>query len=118
MFVFMGNADSEVARASLQSTAYFANCWAREYQAKFMNNRNTRLGLTLFFLYLLFYGGFVGLAAFAPETMARTPWAGINLAIWYGVALIVTAILLALAYGWACGARQSSEGDQSTGGRP
>jgi uncharacterized membrane protein (DUF485 family) len=79
-----------------------------------MSNRNTRLGLTLFVVYLMFYGGFVGLAAFSPETMARTPWAGINLAIWYGVALIVTAILLALVYGWVCDrdSPQSSKGEQ------
>ena len=85
-----------------------------------MSNRNTRLGLTLFVLYLAFYGGFVGLAAFAPDMMARTPWAGINLAIWYGIGLIVAAVVLALVYGWACDSksRQSADGDQSIGGRP
>jgi uncharacterized membrane protein (DUF485 family) len=84
-----------------------------------MSNRNTRLGLTLFFLYLLFYGGFVGLAAFWPGMMARTPWAGINLAIWYGVALIISAIVLALVYGWACNRNEQPavDSDQSTGGR-
>jgi uncharacterized membrane protein (DUF485 family) len=85
-----------------------------------MSNRNTRLGLKLFFLYLLFYGSFVGLAAFSPGTMARTPWAGINLAIWYGVALIVSAIVLALVYGWACNRNEqpAASGDQSTGSEP
>ena len=67
-----------------------------------MPNRNARIGLILFFVYLAFYGGFVLLAAFAPATMARTPWAGVNLAIWYGFALIAAALLLALIYGYLC----------------
>jgi uncharacterized membrane protein (DUF485 family) len=85
-----------------------------------MSTRNTRLGLVLFVFYLLFYGGFVGLAAFSPETMAQMPWAGINLAIWYGVGLIVAAVLLALVYGWACGSSspRSSDGKQPSGRRP
>jgi uncharacterized membrane protein (DUF485 family) len=67
-----------------------------------MTTRNSRIGLALFAVYLLLYGGFVWLAAFSPEAMERTPLAGVNLAIWYGFGLIVTAILLALVYGWTC----------------
>ena len=65
-----------------------------------MANRNARIGLILFVVYLAFYAGFVLLAAFSPATMARTPWAGVNLAIWYGFALIAAALILALFYGW------------------
>jgi uncharacterized membrane protein (DUF485 family) len=72
-----------------------------------MSQRNARLGLVLFFVYLALYGGFVGLAAFAPGVMQRTPAAGVNLAIWYGFGLIAAAIVLALIYGWLC--RDSSE---------
>ena len=64
--------------------------------------RNSRIGLTLFGLYLLLYGGFVGLSAFAPQAMEVTPFAGVNLAILYGFALIVAALLFALLYGWLC----------------
>ncbi|BBO30527.1 DUF485 domain-containing protein [Lacipirellula parvula] len=67
-----------------------------------MANRNARIGLILFFVYLAFYGGFVLLAAFSPATMARLPWSGVNLAIWYGFALIAGALLLALLYGYLC----------------
>ena len=39
------------------------------------------------------------LAAFFPEQMARpTPLGGVNLAVVYGVGLIVTALLLATIY--------------------
>jgi uncharacterized membrane protein (DUF485 family) len=68
----------------------------------FISTRTTRIGLGLFGVYLVLYGGFVLLAAFSPETMEATPLAGVNLAIWYGFGLIVAAILLALVYGWAC----------------
>ena len=67
-----------------------------------METRNARIGLVLFCVYLLLYGGFVLLCAFSPDTMARTPVTGINLAILYGFALIVSALVLALVYGWLC----------------
>ena len=63
---------------------------------------NARLGLYLFAVYLLLYGGFVFLNAFAPQTMEATPVAGVNLAVLYGFALILAALLLALLYGWWC----------------
>ena len=85
-----------------------------------MQTRNTRLGLALFAIYLVFYSGFVLLAAFSPDSLAVLPWAGVNLAIWYGFGLIVAALALALVYGWAC--RPGNEPpriDRDTpGGRP
>jgi uncharacterized membrane protein (DUF485 family) len=68
----------------------------------FVSTRNTRIGLALFVVYSLVYGGFVLLAAFSPESMEATPLAGVNVAIWYGFGLIVAAIVLALVYGWTC----------------
>jgi len=67
-----------------------------------METRNARIGLVLFAVYVVLYGGFVLLNAFAPETMERLPFAGVNLAIWYGFGLIVAALVLALLYGWLC----------------
>ncbi len=62
--------------------------------------RNARYGLALFLLYLLFYGGFVLVNAFAPELMDLVLAGGVNLAIWYGFALIGAALALALVYAW------------------
>jgi uncharacterized membrane protein (DUF485 family) len=77
--------------------------------------RNTRFGLVLFFIYLAFYAGFVLLAAFSPATMERTPWAGVNLAIWYGFALIAAAFMLALIYGALCRTSEpASESNQKS----
>ena len=67
-----------------------------------METRNARIGLVLFGVYLLLYGGFVLLSAFSPDTMESTPVAGINLAILYGFGLIAAALILALVYGWLC----------------
>lgn len=60
--------------------------------------RNARIGLWLFALYLLLYGGFMALNAFYPQRMAKPAFAGVNLAVTYGFALIVGAFLLALLY--------------------
>ena len=85
-----------------------------------MHSRNTRLGLVLFAVYLLFYGGFVLLAAFSPDALAVLPWAGVNLAIWYGFGLIVAALVLALVYGWACRVNEdtTTTGHDALGDRP
>jgi uncharacterized membrane protein (DUF485 family) len=64
--------------------------------------KNARLGLVLFFFYLLFYGTFVYLSAFNGDFMARQVFAGVNVAIVYGFALIIVAIVLALIYLQSC----------------
>jgi hypothetical protein len=46
--------------------------------------------------------------------MEARPLAGINLAVVYGMGLIVAAFLLALVYGWLC-RLPVSEGDSERG---
>ena len=74
--------------------------------------RNARVGLVLFFIYLALYGGFMGLSAFRPEVMGARPLFGVNLAILYGIGLIVAAWVLAFLYMYLC--RRPPEG---SGGR-
>ncbi|MBI4604126.1 MAG: DUF485 domain-containing protein [Planctomycetes bacterium] len=62
----------------------------------------TAAGLVLFAVYLLFYAGFVLLSALSPSTMDATPLDGINLAVLYGLGLIVGALVLALVYAYLC----------------
>ena len=64
--------------------------------------RNARYGAVLFLAYLLLYGGFVAINAFNPEVMDTVVLAGVNLAIVYGLGLIVAAFVLALIYLWLC----------------
>jgi uncharacterized membrane protein (DUF485 family) len=63
---------------------------------------NTRLGLVLFAVYVLIYGGFMALSAFAPETMKQPLLGGANVAVVYGFGLIVAALVLALVYMKLC----------------
>ncbi len=59
---------------------------------------NRRLGVLMFAAYFALYGGFMALSAFWPEVMARPVLAGVNLAVVYGLILIVAAIVFALVY--------------------
>jgi hypothetical protein len=61
-------------------------------------SRNQRNGLILFSIYLALYAGFMLLSAFKPQVMATRPFGGVNLAILYGLGLIVSALLLAAIY--------------------
>jgi uncharacterized membrane protein (DUF485 family) len=64
--------------------------------------RNARYGAILFMLYVLLYGGFVAINAFNPDVMDTVVLAGVNLAVVYGLGLIVAAFVLALVYSWLC----------------
>jgi uncharacterized membrane protein (DUF485 family) len=64
--------------------------------------RNARIGLILFTVYCAFYVTFMVVNAFAPQLMETIVFAGINLAVAYGLGLIITAFVLALLYAWLC----------------
>ncbi len=63
---------------------------------------NARLGIFSFLLYLAFYAGFVLINAFRAEWMDMVVLAGLNLAVVYGFALIIVAIVLSMIYGLWC----------------
>ena len=69
--------------------------------------RNARRGMILFLIYLVVYGAYVGLNAFKPAVMDSVPLLGINLAVLYGMGLIVLAMVLALVYAWLCRAARN-----------
>ena len=74
----------------------------REKEDKAMVARNARMGVILFIIYVVFYGGFMALSAFWPDIMGQPFLGGVNLAIVYGFALIVAAFVLALIYLQTC----------------
>ncbi|MBM4059844.1 MAG: DUF485 domain-containing protein [Planctomycetes bacterium] len=73
----------------------------------------TRLGLWMFLIYCLFYAGFV-LVNVATEgrAMQAIVLMGMNLAVVYGMGLIVAALLMALVYNHLCTKRESELKDQ------
>ena len=75
---------------------------AKEQEDAAVVAHNTRMGVILFVMYVLFYGGFMALSAFWPEVMSQPFLRGANLAVVYGFALIVAALVLALVYMKVC----------------
>jgi uncharacterized membrane protein (DUF485 family) len=63
--------------------------------------RGAGYGRILFACYTVLYSAFVLLNAFAPTVMQYT-LRGISVAVWYGLALIAAAFLLAVFYDWLC----------------
>jgi uncharacterized membrane protein (DUF485 family) len=62
-------------------------------------SHNARWGLILFAVYVVLYLGFMILAAYFPQQMAQTtPIGSVNVAIVYGIGLIVAALVLAMVY--------------------
>ena len=70
-------------------------------------SRNARNGLILFAIYVVLYVGFMLLNTFSAERMQKPVLLGVNLAIVYGVGLIVAALILALVYMALCRPRDA-----------
>lgn len=64
--------------------------------------KNAKNAIYLFAVYVAFYGLFMYLSAFQPDIMAKAPFGGLNLALVYGMFLIVLALILALVYMRLC----------------
>lgn len=73
--------------------------------------KSTRIGFALFWVYVLLYVGFMLAVVFRPDVLATRPFGGVNLAIAWGLGLIVAALVLAAVSTVAC------RGD-GTGDRP
>ena len=63
----------------------------------------TKLGLKMFLIYCLFYAGFVLTNVFTEgSAMEVILFGGLNVAVVYGMSLIVGALVLALIYNAMC----------------
>ena len=72
--------------------------------------RKSRIGIRMTALYSLVYSGFVALSVFVPDLMGARAVFGLNLAVTYGLALIVVAIIFALVYSHLCRVPARGEG--------
>lgn len=72
------------------------------HSADWVSGKKASLGVKFFFIYLVFYGGFVAIGVLNFELLAIEVFQGINLAVFYGFGLIILAILLGLWYNSLC----------------
>jgi len=71
-------------------------------------NYRTRIGVLFFLLYALVYVIFVFINLVSPLMMERVVLFGMNLAVTFGIGLIIFAILLALIYNRMCAKKELS----------
>jgi len=67
-----------------------------------LTKRKSSLGIRLFFIYLICYAGFVAIGVFQYELLAIPVVGGLNLALAYGIGLIVFAVVLGVVYNYYC----------------
>ena len=77
--------------------------------------KKARLGVILFFVYLIIYAGFVVIGITYPELMGLHALGTQNLAIVYGFGLIILAIVMGFIYNWAC-SKMEDKLNKNTGG--
>lgn len=62
----------------------------------------TALGIKMFFVYTAVYVIFVAINIMSPSSMENIVFAGLNLAIVFGIGLIAFALVLAVIYNHFC----------------
>ena len=62
----------------------------------------SKLGIKLFFVYGIIYTVFVAINVEKPELMEMKVFLNLNLAVVYGMGLIVLAIVMGLVYNYFC----------------
>lgn len=67
-----------------------------------VTKKKASLGVRLFFVYSICYAGFIILGVFHYQLLATTMFAGLNLAVVYGMGLIIFAFVLGIIYNYYC----------------
>jgi uncharacterized membrane protein (DUF485 family) len=79
---------------------------ASQIMADPASGKKSRLGVILFFVYLVVYAGFVVIGLTDPELLGLH-LLGLNIAIIYGFGLIFLAIVMGFIYNLACTAMEN-----------
>ncbi len=66
------------------------------------SKKKASLGVWFFFIYLFFYAGFVIIGVWNYELLATEVFIELNLALVYGMGLIIFAVLLGILYNYFC----------------
>ncbi len=69
---------------------------------EYASKQKTKLGLILFFVYAFIYAGFVIIGLSYTHLLSIKVIAGLNLAVVYGIGLIILAIVMGFIYSLVC----------------
>ena len=75
---------------------------ATEWGEDHASDYKSKLGIYMFFVYVLVYAGFIAINVLSPKMMEAIVFAGLNLSIVYGVGLILLAFIMGLVYNKMC----------------
>ena len=81
-----------------------------EWEVDKSQNFKTRLGLIMMLIFAVVYFVFIVIAVTNPQLMAKDV-GSLNLAIVYGFAIIITAIVMALIYNYLCSRKEKADDD-------
>lgn len=88
-------------------------------ESAILSKKKSRLGIRLFFIYLVLYAGFVAIGVFQYELLAISVVGGLNLALAYGIGLIAFAVILGIVYNHYCSKYEDEQAvEESKGGKP
>lgn len=79
-----------------------------------ISQKKAKLGVIFFVIYSFFYAGFVLIGVFNYELLSLQVMEGVNLAVMYGIALIVFAVLLGVLYNYFCSKYENSASTYAT----
>jgi uncharacterized membrane protein (DUF485 family) len=75
---------------------------ATELGRDFSIPKKTKLGVILFLIYLVIYAGFVVIGTLFTDALGGRVFANLNLAVVYGMGLIILAAVMGLFYNHFC----------------
>ncbi|NGF55866.1 DUF485 domain-containing protein [Parapusillimonas sp. SGNA-6] len=81
-----------------------------------LTKRKSTLGIRLFFIYLICYAGFVVIGVFQYELLSVQILGGLNLALAYGIGLIIFAVILGVVYNYYCTKYEDEAEESEKGG--
>lgn len=85
---------------------------AIQHEEDSASSKKSKLGVKFFFIYLIVYAGFVTIGVVNYELLAVEVFRGINLAIFYGMGLIILAICMGILYNFLCSKYERAAGEQ------
>lgn len=86
-------------------------------EQEIVTQQKSKLGIRLFFVYLIFYAGFVIIGVFNYELLSTSVLFGLNLAVVYGIGLIVFAVILGVIYNYFCSKYEDESTNLTKGGK-